>query len=71
MYELPDDYWGQYIAAIGRVSAREVVRAARRYLRPEEWAAVVVGDVRPHLERLARFGDVTLEEWEKVGVASP
>lgn len=63
VYGLPDDYWECYIDAIGRVTPDDVVRVARRYLRPETWAAVVVGDVEPHLPALGRVGDVTLEAW--------
>jgi predicted Zn-dependent peptidase len=63
VYRLPDDYWEQYIDAITALTPDDVVRVARRYLRPERWSAVVVGDAEPHLARLADFGDVTVEPW--------
>lgn len=63
VYRLPDDYWEQYIDAITALTPDDVFRVARRYLRPERWSAVVVGDVEPHLAHLADFGDVTVEPW--------
>ena len=63
VYGLPDDYWERYIDEIGRVTREDVLRVARRYLRPEAWATVVVGDVEPHLPVLAGLGDVSLEAW--------
>jgi zinc protease len=61
VYELPDDYWTRYVRRIRSVTTEQVVRVAQRYLRPDRWAFVVVGDVEPHLPRLARHGDVTVE----------
>ncbi|MGH7545818.1 MAG: M16 family metallopeptidase, partial [Gemmatimonadota bacterium] len=65
VYRLPDDYWEQYIDAITALTPNDIVRVARRYLRPERWSAVVVGDAEPHLARLADFGDVTVEPWRR------
>lgn len=66
VYGLPDDYWERYGAAMSRVTAQEVLRVGRRYVRPETWPIVVVGDVESHLSKLARYGDVTLEDWSTV-----
>jgi len=44
-FELPLDYYGGYVAGILSVTAAEVQRVARTYLRPDELSVVVVGDV--------------------------
>jgi predicted Zn-dependent peptidase len=54
-YGLPDDYFDRYRATIRAVTAGDVLRAARRYLRLAELQIVTVGDpdvVRAPLESL-------------------
>lgn len=54
-YGLPDDYFEHYRSRILEVSADEVLRVARKHLRPQEMAVVVVGDaaqLRGPLEEL-------------------
>ena len=43
-YSLPLDYYRGYIAGIARVTAADVQRVARRYLDPDHFAIVIVGD---------------------------
>ena len=45
IYNLPKDYFNQYIQAIDRVSAGDVVAAARQYIHPDNMLFVIVGDV--------------------------
>lgn len=66
VYDLPDDYWAQYAAAIDRVSVEQSFEAGRRYVRPDTWPIVIAGDVEPHLPKLACFADVTLEDWSRI-----
>ena len=42
--DLPLDWYATYAARINAVTAADVQRAARRYIRPESFAIVVVGD---------------------------
>ena len=55
VYDLPDDYLDRYRARVAEVTADEVARVARAYLRPDEMLVLVVGDaaaVRGPLEAL-------------------
>jgi zinc protease len=42
--DLPLDTYDSFMAKVGAVTAADVQRAARRHLRPDEFAVVVVGD---------------------------
>ena len=44
VYGLPLDYYGQYIQRINAVTADDVQRVARRYIDPDHFDIVVVGD---------------------------
>jgi len=44
LYDLPEDYFGQYVDRILAVTAEEVRAAARTHLAPEGMAVVVAGD---------------------------
>lgn len=44
VYQLPEDSFSNYVAAIQAVSAADVQRAAARYIQPDISAVVIVGD---------------------------
>jgi predicted Zn-dependent peptidase len=44
IYDLPLDYYGGYVAGINGVSVADVQRVARRYIDPDHFDIVVVGD---------------------------
>ncbi len=44
LYGLPLDYYDSYAQRIGAVTPEDVQRAARKYLRPDRMAVVIVGD---------------------------
>jgi len=44
IYDLPLDYYASYMAGITAVTAADVQRVARRYVDPDHFAIVVVGD---------------------------
>jgi predicted Zn-dependent peptidase len=46
VYGLPADYYADYIAKIGAVTAADVRRAATAHIQPDKLAVVVVGDRR-------------------------
>jgi predicted Zn-dependent peptidase len=63
IYDLPDDYYGDYRDRIRSVTIEEAREAARRCIRPDEMTVVVGGDaseVRGPLEDLG-WGPVTVE----------
>ena len=44
VYNLPSDYYTTYTARIRAVTPANVQRAAERYIQPDKFAVVVVGD---------------------------
>ena len=44
VYRLPDDYFSNYVQNIQAVTAADVQRVARKYIQPDRFAVVVVGD---------------------------
>ncbi len=59
LYNLPDDYFNNYIARVRAVTLAEVERVANRYLDPSRMAILVVGDrkvIEPSLRSLADVG---------------
>ncbi len=43
MTDRPEDYWQRYRDRVRNVTAADIQRVARKYLRPEEMAILVVG----------------------------
>ena len=46
MYHLPDDYFSTYVQKIQAVTAADVQRVAQKYIVPDRFAVVVVGDLK-------------------------
>jgi zinc protease len=62
LYELPDDYYAQFVPRIEAVTREEVSRVMARHLEPQRLTTLVVGDlgsIGPDLARL-RLGDPTV-----------
>jgi len=53
VYNLPDDYFSQYVERVQAVTAADVQRVARQYIDPARLAVVVVGDVKTIQPRIA------------------
>ena len=62
LYDLPDDYFSQFIPRAAAVDASRVTEAAARYLHPDRLVAVVVGDREAALPALERLGAGTVRE---------
>ncbi len=59
LYNLPDDYFNNYIARVRAVTLADVARVADRYLDPSRMAILVVGDrkvIEPGLRSLDNVG---------------
>jgi zinc protease len=56
LYELPDAYFSEFTSTVRRVQRDDVTEAARRYLRADRSAVVVVGDSAQVLESLTDSG---------------
>ena len=46
IYHLPDDYFSTYVQKIQAVTAADVQRVAQKYITPDRFAVVVVGDAK-------------------------
>jgi len=55
-FGLPLEYYRTYIPNIRRVTAQDVQRVARKYVRPDRVIVVVVGDVEKIRPRITRWG---------------
>jgi zinc protease len=44
VYHLPDDYFATYVQKIGAVTVADVQRVAMKYIQPDRFAVVVIGD---------------------------
>jgi zinc protease len=59
LYNLPDDYFNNYIARVRAVTVEDINRVANRYLDPSRMAILVVGDrkvIEPGLRSLTDVG---------------
>ncbi|MEX2583182.1 MAG: pitrilysin family protein [Gemmatimonadota bacterium] len=66
-YDLPLDYYGDYVQRVMAVTAADVQRVARRYVRPGRSVVVVVGDrqqIEPGLRALP-IGTVEIRDVEE------
>jgi zinc protease len=67
LYDLPDDYFNNYLARVQAVSVADVQRVADKYLDPSRMAILVVGDrkaIEPGLRTLGDIGSITLLDTE-------
>ncbi|MCZ2389531.1 MAG: insulinase family protein [Acidobacteria bacterium] len=55
LYGLPEDYLQTYRDKVSSVTADEVQDAARKYIRPDEMAIIVVGDAKSVLPQIEEF----------------
>jgi len=56
LYDLPDDYFAQFVPRVERVTGDEVSRVMTRHLDPERLTTLVVGDVDAIGQDLGRLG---------------
>jgi zinc protease len=45
VYHLPEDYFSTYVQKIQAVTIADVERVAKKYVQPDRFAVVVVGDL--------------------------
>jgi zinc protease len=67
LYDLPDDYFNNYLARVQAVTLTDVQRVATKYLDPMRMAILVVGDrkaIEPGLRTLGDIGSITLLDTE-------
>jgi predicted Zn-dependent peptidase len=69
LYNLPDDYWDKYPEKIAAVTADDIQRVARKYLKPDAVQIVAVGDGQKITPMLEKFG--TVEVYDSDGKRLP
>jgi predicted Zn-dependent peptidase len=67
VFKLPDDYYSRYVQSIQAVTGADVQRVAQKYLAPDKFAVVVVGDrktIEPGIRalNLGAIKELTLED---------
>jgi zinc protease len=67
VYKLPDDYFSKYVQNIQAVTAADVQRVAQKYIAPDRFAVVVVGDkkaIEPGIRalNLGTIKELTVDE---------
>lgn len=60
LYGLPKNYYKNYRANVGKVTARDVRHVARRYIQPDNVDIVLSGDAGEIRNRLAKFGTIEI-----------
>jgi predicted Zn-dependent peptidase len=77
-YKLPADYYQKYLQRLSEVSAEDVQRVARKYIRPDNANMIIVGNAKEIADKLAKFGVVRYfdengveYEWESEAMALP
>jgi len=68
VFDLPEEYYAEYVARVQAVTAADVARVAKAYIQPDRFAVVVVGD-RSIVEapvRALKLGTVTIVSVEEV-----
>jgi len=69
VYGFPPDYWDTYPAQVMAITADDIQRVARKYINPENFQVVAVGDVSKIRPIMQKYGPVEVYDTEgkKVG----
>ncbi len=70
VYNFPADYWDTYPAKISAVTAADVARVARKYVNPENFQVVAVGEAKKIKAVLEKLGPVEVYDIEGKPVAA-
>ncbi len=67
-YNLPEDYYQNYISNISKVTQEDILDMAKKYIRPENAHIIVVGNKGEVAEELVRFdSDQTIDFYDVQG----
>ena len=58
--DLPKNYYKNYLKNIEKVTADDVMRVSKKYIRPGKAHITVAGDKKSNMEKLKKFGPVTV-----------
>ncbi len=57
-YNLPKNYYSTYISSINKLTKKDILNAAQKYIHPDNLFIVVSGDASAVKDKLKRFGEV-------------
>ena len=60
LYDLPDTFFNDYLSELSKVTKKDVLRVANKYLTPEKMTIVIVGDqkkIEPKLREIKGYGE--------------
>ena len=57
-YDMPADYYKNYLKSIAAVSIAQIQQAARKYISPDQTNIVLVGNAKDFADSLAKYGSV-------------
>jgi len=60
LYDLPKDYYSKYISAINKLTKKDILNAAKKYIKPGDITIVVSGDAAAIKDKLSKFGEVKI-----------
>lgn len=63
-YDLPEDYYENYLSKLGNLTAQDVMDAANKYIKTDAMHIVVVGKGVEVAEKLKQFGNVSYYDEE-------
>ncbi|MDD3739220.1 MAG: pitrilysin family protein [Lentimicrobiaceae bacterium] len=66
-YDLPKDYYSTYLQRIEEIDANDVMKAANKYIKPENAYIVVVGSADENAEKLSRFSKSPIKYYNSEG----
>jgi zinc protease len=58
LYNLPRDYYSKYISEINKLTKKDILNAAKKYITPGNLYIVVSGDAGKIKDKLKKFGEV-------------
>jgi predicted Zn-dependent peptidase len=70
-YNLPGDYYSNYLKNIEQTSSNDVLAMAKRYIKPDNCYIVVVGKASEIAEKLKKFGEIEYYDSDGNKVAAP
>ena len=58
-YGYPANWWQQYVGGVQKVTADDVARVAKKYVRPDQLAVMIVGNEKEFEKPLSTLGTIT------------
>ena len=70
-YNLPEDYYTNYLDRLGALTKKDIMEAAQKYIRPENMTITVVGKANEVADKLKKFGKIQYYDEEGNKTSKP